>query len=60
MSAFAVAIGVKRTCRCALHMSAFDPKRTLASLNEPHLNRYDIPPVLEGSYEATRISQRFK
>src|SRR5262245_8487777 len=27
-SAFAVAIGVKRTCLCALHMSAYDPKRT--------------------------------
>src|SRR5262245_25918572 len=23
--------GVKRTCRCAAHMSAFDPKRTLAA-----------------------------
>ena len=22
------AIGTKRTCACALHMSAFDPKRT--------------------------------
>jgi hypothetical protein len=28
MSAFAVAIGVKRTCHFALHMSANDPKRT--------------------------------
>src|SRR5262249_43667768 len=25
--------GVKRTCRCALHMSAFDPKRTLDRLD---------------------------
>src|SRR6516162_5347843 len=31
MSAFVVAIGgVKRTCRCAAHISAYDPKRTLA------------------------------
>jgi hypothetical protein len=29
MSAFAVALGVKRTWVGALHMSAFDPKRTL-------------------------------
>ena len=28
MNAFSVAFGVKRTCRIALHMSAFDPKRT--------------------------------
>jgi len=28
MSAFAVAIGCKRTCPFALHMSANDPKRT--------------------------------
>jgi hypothetical protein len=28
MSAFVVAIGVKRTWACALHMSASDPKRT--------------------------------
>ena len=26
--AFDVAFGVKRTSACALHMSAFDPKRT--------------------------------
>jgi hypothetical protein len=44
-------------------MSAFGTKRTFldwASLNEPHLNHYDIPPVLEDGYETTRISQRFK
>jgi hypothetical protein len=30
-SAFAVAMGVKRTCLFALHMSAFDPRRTKAA-----------------------------
>ena len=35
MSAFAVAIGVKRTCLFALHMSAFDPKRTLMLQKPP-------------------------
>jgi putative tryptophan/tyrosine transport system substrate-binding protein len=34
MSAFAVAMGAKRTCPFALHMSANDPKRTLATLPE--------------------------
>src|SRR5262245_53322071 len=34
--------GVKRTCGFALHMSAFDPKRTSDHpLTEPPLNRYD-------------------
>ena len=28
MNAAMSAIGTKRTCRVALHMSAFDPKRT--------------------------------
>src|SRR5512147_3221118 len=32
MSAFAVAIGAKRTSLVAAHMSAFDPKRTLNPL----------------------------
>ena len=44
-SAFAVAIGGKRTCPFALHMSANDPKRTLRQ-SDPFqpgsLNRYDI------------------
>src|SRR5262245_23716737 len=38
-------LGVKRTCRIALHMSAFDPKRTFAAVRPPssvlNLNRYD-------------------
>ncbi len=33
--------GVKRTCRFALHMSAFDPKRTLAPFQRDSLSRYD-------------------
>jgi hypothetical protein len=32
---------VKRTSLFAAQMSAYDPKRTWASLNGPHLNRYD-------------------
>ena len=53
--------GVKRTCRFALHMSAFDPKRTfVGSANRgslpspsknwspslPHLVPYTLPTVL--------------
>jgi hypothetical protein len=30
-------IGTKRTSACALHMSAFDPKRTFAGSLLPHL-----------------------
>jgi len=33
MSAFAIAVGGKRTCLFAPHMSAFDPKRTSASIS---------------------------
>jgi hypothetical protein len=33
MKAGMSAFGTKRTCRFALHMSAFDPKRTLLSLS---------------------------
>jgi hypothetical protein len=29
---FVSLLGVKRTCRFALHMSAFDPKRTLPTI----------------------------
>jgi len=40
-------LGAKRTCRFALHMSAFDPKRTLADLTSglfqyANLSRYDV------------------
>ena len=33
--------GVKRTCLFALHMSAFDPKRTIAFFQYAGLSRYD-------------------
>jgi hypothetical protein len=36
-SAFAVAIGAKGTCPCALHMSANDPKRTLVDVDQCRL-----------------------
>ena len=40
-------LGVKRTCRFALQMSAFDPKRTLAPRPNPFQSdrskRYDAP-----------------
>src|SRR5262245_25654163 len=39
--------GVKRTWVSAVHMSAFDPKRT-SSLNEPRLSRYDALARLGG------------
>jgi hypothetical protein len=52
--------GVKRTWRLHCKCLLLTQSGHWASLNEPHLNRYDIPPVLEGGYEATRISQRFK
>src|SRR5262245_53016655 len=32
---------VKQTCRLALHMSAFDPKRTLGPFQYAGLSRYD-------------------
>ena len=32
-------LGVKRTSACALHMSAFDPKRTLGGSNNKPLGR---------------------
>src|SRR5262249_4149056 len=35
--------GVKRTCRFALHMSAFDPKRTLVGLRGPNLRLFPNP-----------------
>ena len=38
VGALPVVIGPKRTCRFALHMSAFDPKRTLAAVS-PRSNR---------------------
>ena len=34
-------LGVKQTSLFAAHMSAFDPKRTWAALNERLLSRYD-------------------
>ena len=40
--------GVKRTCRVALHMSAYDPKRTSVILTEPRLNRYDTGSLPSG------------
>jgi putative tryptophan/tyrosine transport system substrate-binding protein len=44
------AIGGKRTCLFALHMSAFDPKRTLHGsqppFQYPSLSRYDLVPSL--------------
>ena len=50
------AIGTKRTSLFALQMSAYDPKLTLASLNDPHLNRYDDPVLSPGEgNETTRV-----
>ena len=51
------AIGTKRTCRVALHMSAFDPKRTLGAQSArvflgPSLSRYDVVS------RASRVSMR--
>src|SRR5262249_56239350 len=52
-------LGVKRTCRCALHMSASDPKQTLrSSLNGLRLKRYDCSLLsLGASNEAARFYQ---
>ena len=36
--------GAKRTCRFALHMSAFDPKRTSAS-DQTHFECASLSPV---------------
>src|SRR5262245_27679072 len=47
MSAFAVAIGVKRTRLFALHMSAFDPKRTLAVGGDAGLLRKERQQLVE-------------
>jgi hypothetical protein len=44
------AIGTKRTFRVALHMSAFDPKRTLAFLNA----MLDQPALVEMPFMARR------
>src|SRR5262245_34066843 len=33
-------LGAKRTCHFALHMSAYDPKRTLARLSRPLSEHY--------------------
>ena len=52
------AIGTKRTSAFALQMSAFDPKRTLASPPLPHasLSRYDVRCLsLGGGHEAAGI-----
>src|SRR5262245_41070655 len=47
--------GVKRTCRCALHMSAFDPKRTLSgAFPEAGLSRYDALPCASGEAMSRR------
>ena len=35
--------GAKRTSACAVHMSAYDPKRTLAPFQRCCLIRYDAP-----------------
>src|SRR5262249_61940138 len=52
-------MGVKRTCRFAPQMSAFDPKRTLSSfLNGLRLNRYDCSVLsLGGGNETARVHQ---
>src|SRR5262245_54818451 len=44
--------GVKRTWPIAVQMSANDPKRTSGVLNDPHLNRYDVPVRSLGSGNA--------
>src|SRR5262249_20527442 len=36
-------LGVKRTCRCALHMSAFDPKRTFDLPQQEDFTRPLLP-----------------
>src|SRR5262245_14369415 len=46
-------LGVKRTSSAALHMFAFDPKRTFVypltrSISRPRLNRYDAHPTGSG------------
>src|SRR5262245_12683507 len=53
-------LGVKQTCACAPHMSAFDPKRTCPSftliLSEFTLKLLRSPcPGLGGENEATRF-----
>ncbi len=44
------AVGTKRTCRVALHMSAFDPKRTFThvSLQSRHATFKEIDAFVKG------------
>src|SRR5262252_10774305 len=57
-------LGAKRTCPFALHMSAFDPKRTLrqfGAFQYANLNRYAALIRSSGPMnEATRVRHTFR
>ena len=48
-------LGVKRTCRFALHMSAFDPKRTSASFSMSYAANLHLASLKVVNFEQTRM-----